>query len=70
MPQISANDETIEEDTNVSDPEEDSKQFIAILIKCLALLNKIGEAVDVCLLIIWFNIFSILNLLSDNQREM
>jgi hypothetical protein len=42
-------DESIEEDTNVSDPEEDSKHFISILIKCLALLNKIPDAVEVSL---------------------
>ncbi|CAG2120489.1 unnamed protein product, partial [Medioppia subpectinata] len=47
MPQLGVNgDESVEEDTNVSDPEEDSRQFISILIKCLALLNKIPEAVD------------------------
>ena len=53
MPQITTNDETIEEDINIADPEEDSKQFISILIKCLALLNKIPEAVDVCIRLIF-----------------
>jgi hypothetical protein len=42
-------DESVEEDTNISDPEEDSKHFISILIKCLALLNKIPDAVEVSL---------------------
>ncbi|XP_054164073.1 exocyst complex component 4-like [Oppia nitens] len=40
-------DDSIEEDINVSDPEEDSKKFISILIKCLALLNKIPESIDI-----------------------
>ncbi len=39
--------EPIEEDLNLSDPEEDSKHFIAILVECLGLLNKIPEAIEV-----------------------
>lgn len=52
-------DESIEEDTNISDPEEDSKHFISILIKCLTLLNKIPDAVEVNIstLIICLNFF-------------
>ncbi|CAG2168941.1 unnamed protein product, partial [Oppiella nova] len=42
----SSGEDNVEEDTNITDPEEDSRHFIAILIKCLGLLNKIPEAVD------------------------
>lgn len=37
----------IVEDENSSNPEENSEHFIAIIIECLALLNKIPEAVEV-----------------------
>ena len=48
MPQIGVSgEETIDEDVNISDPEEDSKHFISILIKCFALLNKIPDAIEV-----------------------
>ncbi|XP_043286055.1 exocyst complex component 4 isoform X2 [Venturia canescens] len=36
----------IVEDENSSNPEENSEHFIAIIIECLALLNKIPEAVE------------------------
>ncbi|RWS26425.1 exocyst complex component 4-like protein [Leptotrombidium deliense] len=38
--------EEIEEDINLTDPEEDSRHFVAILITCLSLLNKITDAVE------------------------
>lgn len=37
----------VNEDLEVSDPEADSAHFIAILVKCLALLEKLPLAVNV-----------------------
>lgn len=37
----------IHEDVNITDPEEDTRHFITIIIECLALLNKIPEAIEV-----------------------
>lgn len=42
----SSNEEKVMEDLLLSDPEEDSGHFIAILVECLSLLNKIPEAVE------------------------
>lgn len=39
--------ENIVEDENCTNPEENSEHFLAIIIECLALLNKIPEAVEV-----------------------
>ncbi|RWS04217.1 Exocyst complex component 4-like protein [Dinothrombium tinctorium] len=44
--QIDVIADQIEEDINLNDPEEDSRHFIAILIECLALLNKVTDAVE------------------------
>lgn len=35
------------EDEDVTNPDENSEHFIAILIECLALLNKVPDAVEV-----------------------
>jgi hypothetical protein len=40
-------DESVDEDTDIADPEEDSKHFINILVECFALLNKMNEAIEV-----------------------
>ena len=37
----------IVEDEDASNPEENSEYFLAIIIECLAVLNKIPEAVEV-----------------------
>ncbi|XP_067118263.1 exocyst complex component 4 [Centruroides vittatus] len=39
-------DKPVVEDTTVPDPEENSSHFINILVECLALLNKVPEAVE------------------------
>ena len=38
----------IEEDLSVSNPEDDTRYFIMILVKCLHLLNKMPDAIQVC----------------------
>ena len=40
--------EEVIEDLSVSDPEADSSHYMAILVECLSMLNKIPEAVKVC----------------------
>ena len=40
-------EEKVKEDLDVEDPEEDSKHFIAIIIQCLSLLDKIPESINV-----------------------
>lgn len=40
-------DDPLYEDLDVVDPEDDSKHFIAILIECLSLLNRIPESIHV-----------------------
>jgi len=39
--------EEVVEDLSVADPEADSSHYMAILVECLSMLNKIPEAVKV-----------------------
>ena len=40
-------DDPLYEDLDAVDAEEDSKHFIAVLIECLSLLNRIPESIHV-----------------------
>jgi len=40
--------EEVIEDLSLPDPEADSSHYMAILVECLSMLNKIPEAVKVC----------------------
>jgi hypothetical protein len=37
----------VEEDVDAADPEANSEHFMAILVECLALLNKVPDIVEV-----------------------
>lgn len=38
---------SVEEDVDAADPEANSEHFMAILVECLALLNKVPDVVEV-----------------------
>jgi hypothetical protein len=42
--------ENVEEDVDAADPEAKSEHFMAILVECLALLNKVPDTVEVRIL--------------------
>ncbi|XP_046430735.1 exocyst complex component 4 isoform X1 [Neodiprion virginianus] len=60
----------IVEDENATNPEENSEHFLAIIIECLALLNKIPEAVEAVKVQMQTELLNIVGRTSKKIKEM